>query len=130
VETVQDGNTNDGDGWPEGEGLAGNLAGDDAQVNLIPRSSGACDEIGMACDSTVALAVNTLNERENLVIDTNNPGRGDFVISVGALGNASGAPLDGSQNMSFGEDLAEELKDALSTALLSQRHPDVPVAVG
>jgi len=42
----------------------------------------------------------------NLVIDTNDPGREDFVISVGALGNASGAPLDGSQNMSFGEDLA------------------------
>jgi len=38
VETAQDGNSDDGDGWPEGEGLAGNLAEDDAQVNLIPRS--------------------------------------------------------------------------------------------
>jgi len=40
---------------------------------------------------------------ENLVIDTNDPGRADFIISVGALGNASGTPLDGSHNMSFGE---------------------------
>jgi len=48
---------------------------------------------------------------ENLVIDTNDPvidmndpGQADFIISVGALGNASGTPLDGSHNMSFGED--------------------------
>jgi len=45
---------------------------------------------------------------ENLVIDTNDPGRDDFVISVGALGNASGAPLDGSQNVSFGERTVDE----------------------
>jgi len=102
VETAQDGNSDDGDGWPEGEGLVGNLASNNAQVDLIPPS----DEIGMACDSGVALAVNTSVERENLVIDANDPGREDFVISVGALGNASGTPLDGSQNMSFGEDLA------------------------
>ena len=62
----------------------------------------------MAHDSAVALGVDTTSSHtaENLVIDANDPGRGDFVISVGALGNASGAPLDGSQNMSFGEDLA------------------------
>jgi len=51
VETEQDGNSDDGDEWPEGEGLAGNLADDDAQVNLIPRSSKACDKIGIAYDS-------------------------------------------------------------------------------
>ena len=60
VETAQE-NSDDGDGWPEGEGLAGNLA-----------------------------------------IDANDPGRGDFVTSIGALGNANGTQLDGSQNTSFG----------------------------
>jgi len=105
MDSAQDGNSDNGDGWPEGEGLAGNLAGNEAQVDLIPRSPGACDEIGTAYDSAVALAVNTA---KNLVIDTNDPGRGDFVISIGALGNASGTPLDRSQNVSFGEDLAEE----------------------
>jgi len=37
------------------------------------------------------------------VIDTKDPGRANFVMPVGALGNASGTPLDGSQDMSFGE---------------------------
>jgi len=37
VETVQEGNSDDGDGWPEGEGLAGGSA-DDMQVDLIPRT--------------------------------------------------------------------------------------------
>ena len=45
---------------------------------------------------------------QDLVIDMNDPGQADFVISVGALGNASGAPLDGSQNMSFGESTVDE----------------------
>jgi len=100
VETVQEGNSDDSDGWPEGEGLAEDLA-NDVQVNLIPRTSGASDETGTAYNSGLrTLAVNTT---KNLAIDTNNPGRADFVISVGALGNASGTPLDGSQNMSLGE---------------------------
>jgi len=50
VETALEGNSDDGDGWPEGEGLAEDLA-DDVQVNLIPRTSGASDETGMAYDS-------------------------------------------------------------------------------
>jgi len=100
VETVQKGNSDDGDGWPEGEGLAGGSA-NEVQVDLIPRTSGAPDETGTAYDSGLrTLAVDTT---ENLVIDTNDPGRADFVISVGALGNASGTPLDGSHNMSFRE---------------------------
>jgi len=45
---------------------------------------------------------------QDLVINANDPGRADFVISVGALGNASGTPLDGSQNMSFGESTVNE----------------------
>jgi len=37
-----------------------------------------------------------------LVIKTKDPGQANFVMGVGALGNASGTPLDGSQDMSFG----------------------------
>jgi len=105
VETVLEGNSDDGDRWPEGEGLAGDLT-DDAQVNLNPRPSGASGETVTAYDSGLqTLAIDTT---ENLVIDMNDPGRADFVISVGALGNASGTPLDGSRNMSFGENTADE----------------------
>jgi len=58
VETVQEGNLDDGDGWPEQqEGLVGDSA-NKAQVNLIPRASGwfppksgASNEAGPACDS-------------------------------------------------------------------------------
>jgi len=100
VETVQEGNSDDSDGWPEQEGVAGGSA-NKVQVDLIPRTSGAPNEAGIAYDSGLqTLAVNTT---ENLVIDTNDPGRADFIISVGALGNASGTPLDGSHHMSFGE---------------------------
>jgi len=68
VETAQEGNLDNGD-----EGLAGNLADDDAQVNLIPRLSGKCGEIGTACNSGLQTLV--VNTAENLVIDTNDPGR-------------------------------------------------------
>jgi len=90
------------------EGLADDSA-NKVQVDLIPRASGwfpprsgASNEAGTAYDSGLqTLAENTTG---NLVIDTNDdPGRADFIISVGALGNASGTPLDGSHNMSFGE---------------------------
>ena len=83
VETVQEGILDDGD-----EGLASDLADCDAQV---------------ACDSGLQTFV--VNTAGNLVIDANDPGREDFVTSVGALGNASGAPVDGTF---FGEDVAEE----------------------
>jgi len=108
VETVQEGNSDDGDGWPEGEGHAGHVAGDDVQVN----------EISMAYDSAVALGVNTASSHtaKNLVIDTNDPGRGDFVISVRALGNASGTPLDGSQNVSFGEEASPKQRRIVDSA--------------
>jgi len=104
VETVQE-DSDDGDGWPSGDGLAGNTTDDDARVNLVPSASKACDEVGTAYDSTVALGVKSASSHTtgNLVIDTNDPGREDFVISVGVLGNASGTPLDGSHNLSFGE---------------------------
>jgi len=51
---------------------------DDAQANLIPRPLGASEETGTAYNSGLrTLAVNTT---ENLVIDTNDPGRADFII--------------------------------------------------
>jgi len=68
---------------------------------LIPGTSGAPNEAGPAYDSGLQTLAD--NATENLVIDTNDPGQADFIISVGALGNASGTPLDGSHNMSFGE---------------------------
>jgi len=105
VETVQE-NSDDGDGWPEGDHeLAGNNADDNAQVNSAPNSSKADDETGIAYNSTTANGVDSASSHAvgNLVINTSDPGRGDFVISVGALGNASGTPLDGLHNFSFGE---------------------------
>jgi len=102
VETVPEGDSDNDDQWPEGQwpegdGLAEDLA-DDAQVDLSTRPSSAPTETGAVYDSGL----------QDLVIDTNDPGRADFVISVGALGNASGTPLDGSQNMSFGERAVDE----------------------
>ena len=44
----------------------------------------------------------------NLVVDTNDPGHADFVMRVGALGNASGTPLDGTHDMLFGESTVDE----------------------
>ena len=101
VETVQE----DSD---DGDGLTGNAADDNVQVNLTSTSEICEFEICDACDSGIALGVNQASSHTtgNLIIDTDDPGQEDFVISVGALGNASGTPLDGSQNMSFGEDLA------------------------
>jgi len=43
-----------------------------------------------------------------LVINANDPGQESVVMSVGALGNSSGAPLDGSHDMSFGESAVDE----------------------
>jgi len=102
VETAPEGNSDNDDQWPEGqwpegEDLAGDLA-DDTQVDLSTRQSSAPTETGERYDSGL----------QDLVIDTNDPGRADFVISVGALGNASGMPPDGSQNMSFGERTVDE----------------------
>jgi len=71
VETVLEGNSDDGDRWLEEEGRAGDLA-DDAQVNLNPRPLGASGETGTAYDSGIqTLAIDTT---ENLVVDTNDPG--------------------------------------------------------
>jgi len=68
------------------------------------------DATGMVYDSSMAMGVASTSPHagKNLVISTVDPGQADFAITVGNLGNASGTPLDGSQNMSFGEDVAEE----------------------
>jgi len=42
------------------------------------------------------------------VVNTDDPDQANFVMSVGALGNASGTPLDASQDMSFGESTVDE----------------------
>ena len=79
VETAQEGGSDDDGEWPEGT-WSGN--------NLDP----VCDP-SLTCDS----------RPQELVIDTEDPGRANFAMNVGALGNASGTPMDGAQNVSFGE---------------------------
>jgi len=79
VKTVQDGGSDDDEEWPE--------------VNLDPRLSDLHNNADSMYDSGL----------QELIIDTVDPGRADFALNVGALGNASGTPLDGAQNMSFGE---------------------------
>jgi len=113
VETVPEGDLDNDNQWPEGQwpegdGLAEDLA-DNVQVDLSTRQSSAPTDTGEKYDSGLQeLVIDTNDPGQELVIDTNDPGRADFVISVGALGNASGTPLDGSQNMSFGERTVDE----------------------
>jgi len=77
VETVQEGGSDDEEEWPE--------------VNLGPRLSDAHNGASLMHDSGL----------QQLIINAEDPGRADFAMNVGALGNASGIPLDGAQNMSF-----------------------------
>jgi len=79
VETVQEGRSDDDEEWLE--------------VNLNPRLLNACNDLSLTYDSGL----------QELIIDTIDPGHADFALNVGALGNASGTPLDGAQNVSFGE---------------------------
>jgi len=62
------------------------ILGDDVRVDLH-------NNAGSGCDSGL----------QNLVVNTDDLGQANFVMSVGALGNASGTPLDRSHDMSFGE---------------------------
>jgi len=79
VETVQEGGSDNDGGWPEGAWLD-----DDMNPNEYDPSS--------TYDSGL----------QELHINTDDPGIADFALNVGALGNASGTPMDGAQNMSFG----------------------------
>jgi len=128
-------NSDGGDEWLEEGGLAGNAAGDNVKVNSVPSTSkagdstdkvqvdliqtgsgwfpprsGTSDDAGMAYDSSMAMGVASTSPHagKNLVISTIDPGQADFAITVGNLGNASGTPLDGLHNASFGEDVAGE----------------------
>jgi len=83
VETVQEGGSDDDGEWPEGAWP------DD---NLDPRLSNVYDP-----SSTYNSGLQELH------INTEDPGIANFALNVGALGNASGTPMDGAQNMSFGK---------------------------
>jgi len=89
VETVQEGESDDDGEWPEG--------GEWPEVNLIPRLSNAYNDPDSTYDSGL----------QELVIDTKDPGRANFAMNVGALGNASGTLMDRAQNMSFRESTVE-----------------------
>jgi len=84
VETVKEGGSDDEEEWPG--------------VNLNPRLSDAYNDPNSTYDSGI----------QDLVIDTNDRGRANFALNVGALGNASGTPMDGAQDMSFGESTVNE----------------------
>jgi len=84
-ETVQEG---DSDYGQEDVDLGNNV-----RVDLSTRLSNASNDADSVYESGL----------QGLVSNTNDPGQANFAIRVGALGNASGTPLDGSQDMSFGE---------------------------
>ena len=65
----------------------------DVRVDLSTRLSNAPNDADSVYESGL----------HGLVIDTKDPGQANFAMRVGALGNASGTPLDGLQDMSFGE---------------------------
>jgi len=88
VETVQEGGSDDDGEWPEGEWP------DD---NLDPRLSNAYDPNVYDPSSTYDSGL------QELLIHTEDPGIANFAMNVRVLGNASGTPMDGAQNMSFGE---------------------------
>jgi len=120
VETVQEGGSDDDGEWPEGAWP------DD---NLDPRPSDVYDPNGYDPSSTYNSGLQELH------IDTEDPGRADFAMNVGALGNASGTPMDGAQNMSFGESTVDGgnaddgNEDLASSNNLSPSDPDVMAAI-
>ena len=90
VETVQETGLNDD---PDAVDLGNNV-----RVDLSTRLSNVSND----ADSTYESGL------QGLVIDTNNQGQADLAMTVGALGNASGTPLDGTQGMSFAESTVGE----------------------
>jgi len=67
--------------------------GNNVRVDLSTRLLNASNDVDSVCESGL----------QGLLIDTNDQGQVNFALAVGALGNTSGTPLDGSQDMSFGE---------------------------
>jgi len=102
VEAVPENGSSDDGQWPEGQWLEGDShaegSHDNARDDLSAKRLDAPSEGNAVCDSGL----------QDLVINTNDPGRADFVMSAGALGNASGTPPDGLQRVSFGERAAGE----------------------
>ena len=150
VETVNE-NSDGSDEWLEDGRLAGNAASDDVQINLAPSASKANDsadkvqvdfirtgsgyfprrsrtsnEAGMAYDASMTMGVASTSPHagKNLVISTIDPGQADFAMTVGSLGNASGTPLDGSHNMSFGEDGSESNTSVRTPPNYDQCNPE------
>ena len=150
VETVNE-NSDDGDEWLDEGRLAGNTVGNNVQINSVPSVSKSgdsakkvqvdviqrdggwfptpsetSDEAGIAYDSSMAMGVASTSPHagKNLVISTVDPGQADFAITVGNLGNASGTPLDGSHNQSFGEDATgeERIVDSAAKSAASRTH--------
>jgi len=70
-------------------------------------SEDSLEEVDLRDDVRVDLHNNTGSGYDSglqgLAINTNDPGQANFVMSIGALGNASGTQLDGSQDVSFDE---------------------------
>jgi len=68
-------------------------------VNLSTRLSNALNDTDSAYESGL----------RDIVIDTEDQGQPNFPITVEALGNGSRVPLDGTQDVSFGEGTVGEL---------------------
>jgi len=102
VETVQEGGSKDSLEEYQDSMEAANL-GDEVRVDLHNNANSGCDS-GL----------------RDLVVNTDDPGQANFVLSFGALGNASSTPLDGSHDMSFGESTVDEeyTVDREDTALI------------
>ena len=68
-------------------------------------SEDSLEEVNLSDDVRVDLHNDTGSGYDSglrgLVVNTDDPGQANFVMSVGALGNASRTPLDGSQDVSF-----------------------------
>ena len=90
VETVQETDSNNGQDDVD--------LGNNVRVGFSARLSKASNDADSVCESRL----------QGLVIDTNDQGQANFALTVGALRNVSGTPLDGSQDMCFGESTVAE----------------------
>jgi len=88
VETVQEGGSDN-----DPKDLEDADLGNDVRVDLSTRMSNAPNDAQSVHESKL----------HDLVINAKDPGQANVVMGVGALGSASGTPLDGSQDMSFGK---------------------------
>ena len=91
-----------------------------AEIVLEAGSDNGHDDIDLSNNARVNLSTRLLNTSndadlvhesglQDLVTDTNDEGQANFALTVGALGNVSGRPSDGTQDISFGESTVGEL---------------------